>query len=109
MDYNYQENYVEQPQDYKTWSIINLVGSILCCCGGGWCSIIPLVTSIIAMIKSNEVSKSLMMGENGISLAQDASGKAKTLNIVSSVLLGLGLVCAILIWVFYLGAIIADM
>lgn len=109
MEYNYQESYTEQPQDYKTWSIINLVGSILCCCGGGWCSIIPLVTSIIALVKSNDVSKYLTMGENGLSSAQDASGKAKTFNLVSSILIGLGLVSGILIWIFYLGSALANM
>jgi hypothetical protein len=56
MDYNYQENtFVPQPNDYKVWSIVNSVISILFCCS---CTgIISLVLSIIALMKSNDVNK----------------------------------------------------
>ena len=56
MEYNNQENtFVPQPNDYKVWSIVNLVVSILFCCS---CTgIVSLVLSIIALMKSNDVNK----------------------------------------------------
>lgn len=50
MEYNNQENtFVPQPNDYKVWSIVNLVVSILFCCS---CTgIVSLVLSIIALMK----------------------------------------------------------
>ena len=55
MEYNNQENtFVPQPNDYKVWSIVNLVVSILFCCS---CTgIVSLVLSIIALMKSNDVN-----------------------------------------------------
>lgn len=72
MEYNNQENtFVPQPNDYKVWSIVNLVVSILFCCS---CTgIVSLVLSIIALMKSNDVNKYNMMGESSAILAQDAS------------------------------------
>jgi hypothetical protein len=100
MDYNYQENtFVPQPNDYKVWSIVNLVISILFCCS---CTgIVSLVLSIIALMKSNDVNKYNMMGESSAILAQDASKTAKTLNIISSILLAVNFALDIvyaLIW-----------
>jgi len=85
-----QNMFTEQPKDYKTWSIINLVISIFFCCS---CSgIISLVLSIIALVKSNEVNKFLLSGETGMLQAQDASKTARTLNLIASILLGIGFV-----------------
>ena len=96
MEYNNQENtFVPQPNDYKVWSIVNLVVSILLCC----CSctgIVSLVLSIIALMKSNDVNKYNMMGESSAILAQDASKTAKTLNIISSILLAVGFILSII-------------
>ena len=100
MEYNNQENtFVPQPNDYKVWSIVNLVVSILFCCQ--CLSIASLVLSIIALMKSNDVNKYNMMGESSAILAQDASKTAKTLNIISSILLAVNFAIDIvymLIW-----------
>ena len=100
MEYNNQENtFVPQPNDYKVWSIVNLVISILFCCQ--CLSIASLVLSIIALMKSNDVNKYNMMGESSAILAQDASKTAKTLNIISSILLAVNFAIDIvymLIW-----------
>jgi hypothetical protein len=100
MDYNYQENtFVPQPNDYKVWSIVNLVISILFCCS---CTgIVSLVLSIIALMKSNDVNKYNMMGESSVILAQDASKTAKTLNIISSILLAIGFITSIIYMLIY--------
>jgi len=94
MEYNNQENiFTPQPNDYKVWSIVNLVISILFCCS---CTgIVSLVLSIIALMKSNDVNKYNMMGESSALLAQDASKTAKTLNIISSILLAIGFITSI--------------
>jgi hypothetical protein len=94
MEYNNQENiFIPQPNDYKVWSIVNLVISILFCCS---CTgIVSLVLSIIALMKSNDVNKYNMMGESSALLAQDASKTAKTLNIISSILLAIGFITSI--------------
>ena len=101
MEYNNQENtFVPQPNDYKVWSIVNLVVSILFCC----CSctgIVSLVLSIIALMKSNDVNKYNMMGESSAILAQDASKTAKTLNIISSILLAIGFITSIIYMLIY--------
>ena len=90
---NQQSSYLEQPNDYKIWSIINLVVSILFCCS---CTgIISLVLSIIALTKSNDVSKYLLAGESGILQAREASKLAKTLNLISSILLALGFISSL--------------
>ena len=100
MEYNNQENtFVPHPKDYKVWSIVNLVISILFCCQ--CLSIASLVLSIIALMKSNDVNKYNMMGESSAILAQDASKTAKTLNIISSILLAVNFAIDIvymLIW-----------
>lgn len=100
--------FIEQPKDYKGLSITGLVLSILCCCtGGGIFSIANLVTSIIALTKSNEVETCLRNGDNlG---AQKASGTAKTLNIVTFALLALWGIISIIIWSLYGAMIIATM
>ena len=101
MDYNTQAfpNTAGQPNDYKTWSIINLVVSILFCCS---CTgLISLVLSIIALVKSNDVSKYMMAGETGLMQAQEASKTAKTLNLISSILLGIGFAFSIIYIVIY--------
>lgn len=101
MEYNNQENiFVPQPNDYKVWSIVNLVISILFCCS---CTgIISLILSIIALMKSNDVNKYNMMGESSALLAQDASKTAKTLNIISSILLAVGFITSI-VYIFVYG------
>ena len=63
--------------------------------------IYPLLLSIIALMKSNDVNKYNMMGESSAILAQDASKTAKTLNIISSILLAVNFAIDIvymLIW-----------
>lgn len=101
MDYNYHQINSQQPKDYKIWSIVNLVVSILFCCS---CTgIISLVLSIIALVKSNDVSSMLLNGEAQIAQAQEASKLAKTLNIISSILLAIGFISNLVyIFVFYL-------
>lgn len=100
MEYNNQDNtFVPQPNDYKVWSIVNLVVSILFCCS---CTgIVSLVLSIIALMKSNDVNKYNMMGESSAILAQDASKTAKTLNIISSILLAIGFITSIIYMLIY--------
>lgn len=100
MDYNNQENaYYEQPNDYKLWSIINLVISIVFCCS--CCGLISLGLSIYALIKSNEVGNCLAMGEAGIPAAQVASKNAKTFNIVSTLLLVLQAILSVVYILIY--------
>lgn len=100
MEYNQQYANSQQPNDYKTWSIVNLVISVLFCCS---CSgIISLVLSIIALMKSNEVSNQLQLGEVGFARAQEASSLAKTLNLIASILLGIGIVTSI-VYIFVVG------
>jgi hypothetical protein len=56
-----------------------------------------MVVSIIALMKSNEVNNMLQLGDNtGFLRAQEASNTAKTLNIISSVLLGIGVIGSII-------------
>lgn len=99
MDYQYQNaGYVEAPQDYKVWSIINIVLGVLCC---GCCGIIGLVLGIMALLKSNDVSKFVAMGEDGLAQAQEASSKAKTFNIIASVMVGLSVIFNILYLILY--------
>lgn len=94
-DYQYQnDGYVETPQDYKIWSIINIVLGVLCC---GCCGIIGLVLGIMALMKSNEVEKNIQMGEQGIMLAQEASSKAKTYNIIASAFVALSFIANIIV------------
>lgn len=83
----------EPPKDYKVWSIINIIVSILFCCS--CCGIISLVLSIIAMTKSNEVGRCLAMGEAGLPVAQEASKNAKLFNLISTILLILDAICHI--------------
>ena len=106
MDYNYQESYVEQPKDYKVWSIINIVLSVLCC---GCCGIIGLVFAIMALLKSNDVEKNYSMGESGLVAAQEASSKAKTFNMISSVLVGLSFIFNIVYFIFYGISFLSDL
>lgn len=100
MEYNNQENiFTPQPKDYKVWSIVNLVISIIFCCS---CTgIVSLILSIIALMKSNDVNKYNMMGESSAILAQDASKTAKTLNIISSILLAIGFITSIIYMLIY--------
>ena len=72
----------QQPKDYKTWSIVNLILSIICC---GCPGIVPLILSIIAVVKSNEVARNNSIGESALPAAINASQTAKTLNIISTV------------------------
>ena len=100
MDYNSQETaYYEHPNNYKTWSIINLVVSIVFCCS--CCGIISLGLSIYALMKSNEVDNSLRMGKAGYAIALEASQNAKTFNIVSPVLLVLNAIGSVIYMMFY--------
>lgn len=88
MDYpNQSPNYVETPTDYKVWSIVNIVLSILCC---SCCGIIGLVLSIMALLKSNEVTT--LMAQGNAMQAQEASGKAKLYNIIASIFVGISLI-----------------
>ena len=64
--------------------------------------IISLILSIIALMKSNDVNKYNMMGESSALLAQDASKTAKTLNIISSILLAVGFITSI-VYIFVYG------
>lgn len=90
MDYQYQNTgYIEAPQDYKMWSIINIVLGVLCC---GCCGIIGLVLAIMALMKSNEVGTAIQQGEAGMAIAQEASEKAKLYNIIASALVGLSFI-----------------
>ena len=94
MEYNYQGNISEQqPNDYKTWSLVNLIVSIVFCCS---CTgFISLILSIIAFIFSNDVSKYYLAGETGVMLAKKKSEQVKTLNIICSVLLAIGIIITI--------------
>lgn len=103
---NQETTFIEQPKDYKGLSIAGLVLSILCCCtGGGLFSIANLVTSIIALSKSNTVEQCIRMGD--INGAASASSSAKILNIVTFALLALWFIISLIIWLVY-GAIIIS-
>lgn len=108
MDNNLNGNaFPQQPKDYKTWSIVNLVISIIFCCG---CTgIIALILSIIALIKSNDVVKYNNMGESSALLAQDASKTAKTLNLISSILLVAGFIFSIVYFAIFGATQLANM
>ncbi|UKK54489.1 CD225/dispanin family protein [Prevotella sp. E2-28] len=100
MNYNNQGDiYFDRPNDYKVWSIINLIVSILFCCS--CCGLISLVLSIIALLKSNDVSKFLRMGEAGIAPALEASNNAKTYNIIATVLLVLNCIGSVVYYVVF--------
>ena len=96
-DYQYQnDGYVETPQDYKIWSIINIVLGVLCCCN---CGFVSIIMGILALMKSNEVEKNIQMGEQGIMLAQEASSKAKTYNIVASAFIVLSIIVGFIVFI----------
>ena len=95
MDYQYSNpGYTPAPpQDYKVWSIVNIILNVLCC---GCCGIIGLVFAVMALLKSNEISNLVAMGEEGMAQAEELSNKAKTFNIVASVLGGLSFILNII-------------
>ena len=94
MNYNYQENVSgQQPDNYKTWTLVNLCVSIVFCCS---CTgIISLILSIVALLYSNDVDKYNLAGESCALLARKTSDQVKTMNIISSVLLAIGIVLTI--------------
>ena len=98
MDYYQNQNagYAEAPQDYKVWSIINIVVNLIC---SGCCGIIGLVLAIMALLKSNVVSKYIGMGDDASAL--EASNKAKTFNIISSVFGGLSVIVNVIYIILY--------
>ena len=71
-------------QDNKTLAIISLVLSIVCC------NILSIVFAIIGLVKANDVSKYLGMGQEQMALS--ASKNAKIFSWVAIGLLVLGLV-----------------
>ncbi len=94
MEYQYQNaGYIEAPQDYKVWSIINIVLGVLCCCN---CGFISIIMGVLALLKSNDVAKYIAMGEEGIGMAQEASSKAKLFNIIASAFIGLSIIVGII-------------
>ena len=93
MNYNNQGDiYFDRPNDYKVWSIINLIVSILFCCS---------CCGLITLLKSNDVSKFLRMGEAGIAPALEASNDAKTYNIIATVLLVLNCIGSVVYYVVF--------
>ena len=101
MEYEHQgTRNIIRPDDYKAWSIINLVFSIIfCCCT---CTgIISLFLSIIALSKASDLNRSLTMGELGIIPAQETSNTIKNLNIVSSILIAIGIIASLIYYSLY--------
>lgn len=117
MDYqNQTTEYVEMPPNHKTWAIVNIVLAAIIC-GGATCTfaicgviinIIALVFAILALLKSNEVSKFAGQGEAYLMQAQEASSKAKLFNIVSTALIVLNLLLFIAFFAFYFFGILGS-
>ena len=75
---------VQPVKDNKVLAIVSLVLSIVCC------NIISIVFAILAIVKSNDVSKFLAMGQQ--QMAQSASKNAKIFSWVAIGLILLGIV-----------------
>lgn len=100
MDYQEQsEEYVQMLPDYKAWSIINIVLSVIFCCS--FCGIASLILSILALVKGNDVNKYVAQGEAGLVSAQEASKNAKMFNLISSILLALCFVGCVIYAIVY--------
>lgn len=95
-----------KPNDYKLWSIIGLILSVICCCN---CNIVSLILSILALVKSFDVQKYYEMGEAGIMQAKDASEKAKLFNIISYIFLVIWLILGVIYWIVNGFSAIMDM
>ena len=80
------------PSDYKTFSIVNIVLSVLCICNTG---LVAIIFAILALLKGQDVSKRVAIGD--YIGAQNASSQAKLFNIISTVVLVLGVVLGVIL------------
>ncbi|MBQ9645224.1 MAG: CD225/dispanin family protein [Prevotella sp.] len=86
---------VQMPvKDNKVLAIVALVLSILCC------NIFAVVFAIIAMVKSNEVGKYQMMGQQA--LAEQSGKRAGLFSWIAIALLVFGLIMQY-VWLFAMG------
>ena len=80
--------------DHKALAIVSLVLSILCC------NILAIIFAIIALVKSNEVRRYQLMGQQ--LLAEDSAKKAGTWGWVA---IGVIIACTVIqfVWFFLMG------
>lgn len=89
----------QAPADYMTINIILCVASVLTCCG--CVSIASLITSIIGIVAGSACKKAIAAGD--WATAEAKSKTAKTMWIVSAVIVGVSIIAAIVL--FATGAI----
>lgn len=89
----------QAPADYMTINIILCVASVLTCCG--CVSIASLITSIIGIVAGSACKKAVAAGD--WATAEAKSKTAKTMWIVSAVIVGVSIIAAIIL--FATGAI----
>lgn len=84
----------QAPADYMTINIILCVASVLTCCG--CVSVASLITSIIGIVAGSACKKAVAAGD--WATAEAKSKTAKTMWIVSAVLVGLSIIAAIILF-----------
>ena len=84
----------QAPADYVTINIILCVASVLTCCG--CISIASLVTSIIGIVAGSARKKAIAAGD--WATAEAKSKTAKTMWIVSAVIVGVSILSAIVLF-----------
>ena len=94
MDYTQNQEGYTPVKDNKVLAIVALVLSVFCC------NILSIVFAIIALVKSNEVSKFQMM--NQPQLAEQSGKRAGLFSWIAIGLLVLGLIIQY-VWLFAMG------
>ena len=84
---------VTAPADYMTVNIILLIVSVLSCCG--CVSIASIVTSIIGIVSGNACKKAIAEGD--WATAEAKSKTAKTMWIVSAVIVGVSIIAGLIL------------
>ena len=83
----------DMPADYTVVNVIMLIVSILSCCS--CTSIISLITSIVGLTSASACKKALANGD--LALAKAKGKTAKTMWVVSAVLLGISILLGLLV------------
>ena len=84
----------QAPADYMTINIILCVASVLTCCG--CVSIASLITSIIGIVAGSACKKAIAAGD--WATAEAKSKTAKTMWIISAVIVGVSIIAAIILF-----------
>lgn len=84
----------QAPADYMTINIILCVASVLTCCG--CVSIASIITSIIGIVAGSACKKAIAAGD--WATAEAKSKTAKTMWIISAVIVGVSIIAAIILF-----------